>query len=318
MSSVQELPRDTVINEIYNAAKKDKDLYFLCCDLGAMALDNFRKELPQQFIHCGISEQNTIDLAAGLALNKKKVFVYAMASFTTIRCLEQIKVTLAAMNLPVTIIGVGVGYGYDDAGPTHYPIDDITCMRSLGNIEIITPADLNSAAEITRMSCEKPAFRYIRLDRKHLPEVYKSNDNRYIQDGIVEIYKGTEACIVTNGYMLQIANEAKKSLAELGINIGIVDAYRLKPIRNEVITKVLSPYKKIITLEEHFLSGGLGSTILESLADACLLRKVKRIGIQDKYRFENGKRAYIQELDKIDPKSVTQSVHNFIKEDRFS
>jgi len=314
----KELPRDTVINELYEAAKKNKDIYFLCCDLGALALDRFRADLPNQYIHTGISEQNTIDLAAGLAMSGKTVYVYGMGCFITTRCLEQIKVTFAAMNLPVTMIGVGVGYGYDDAGPTHYPIDDITCMRSLGNIEIVTPADRWSALVAARESYTQPRFRYIRLDRVHLPDVYAENDTRFQKDGIVEIEKGKDICIVTNGFLIQKAKEARRILADEGIQVGVIDAYRLKPLDHKTVVSVFAPYKSVVTAEEHFLSGGLGSTLLEAFADTGAMKRVRRLGINDVYRFENGKRPLLQQLDGIDTPSLCNAVRQLTKESHSS
>lgn len=178
------LPRDVFIDIIFDLAKKDKDIYFLSADLGAKALDRFRQELPSQFIHCGISEQNMIDVAAGLSQCGKKVYVYAMAPFVTYRCYEQIKVVIASMNLPVTIIGVGAGYSYDDAGPTHYAIEDISCMRVIPNIEILNPSDEKSTIQAAKVTYEKPKFRYIRIDRKYLPDIYI---NKNPLDGISEI-----------------------------------------------------------------------------------------------------------------------------------
>ena len=119
MSAKPKLMRDVLIQEIFARAKTNSNLLFLSADLGAESLDQFRAELPAQFIYPGICEQNMIDVAAGLASARKTVFTYAMASFITARCYEQLKVALGAMNQPVTVVSVGVGLGYDDAGPTH-------------------------------------------------------------------------------------------------------------------------------------------------------------------------------------------------------
>ncbi|HTA94888.1 MAG TPA: 1-deoxy-D-xylulose-5-phosphate synthase, partial [Verrucomicrobiae bacterium] len=192
------LPRDAFIDEIFLAAKKNPNIYFITIDLGAKALDRFRVELPNQLIHAGISEQNAMDVAAGLAQNGKIVYVYAMAPFVTLRCYEQIKVAIASMFLPVTIIGNGVGYSYNDAGPTHYATEDLSCMRALGGIEILTASDTETVLQTARLTYTKPAFRYVRLDRAFLPDIYPSGDKRILQDGIVEIEPGEKACIIAS------------------------------------------------------------------------------------------------------------------------
>ena len=164
--------RDVFIDVIYEAALKDKDVFFISADFGAPSLDKFRENLPKQFIHSGISEQHMIDMSAGLALSGKKVYVYAMAPFITLRCLEQIKCSLAMMDLPVTIIAVGVGLGYADAGPTHYLTEDIACMRSIVGLEIYSASDEYTTKFIAKKTLEDPKLRVVRLERHPLANIY--------------------------------------------------------------------------------------------------------------------------------------------------
>src|SRR3990167_9884903 len=140
--------RDLVIDYIHEQALLDRDVVLLTADFGAPSLDSFRQTLPLNVIQCGIAEQNMIDMAAGMALSGKKVFCYAMAPFISTRCYEQIKCSLGAMNLPVTLIGVGVGLGYDNTSMTHICIEDIACMRAINNLQILTPSDNETAREI--------------------------------------------------------------------------------------------------------------------------------------------------------------------------
>jgi len=308
------LPRDIFIEEIYKAAKKDKDIYFLNADLGAQALDIFREELPDQFIHVGISEQNMMDVAAGLALEGKKVFTYAMAPFVSLRCYEQIKVALATMNLPVTVIAVGVGYSYAPAGPTHYATEDVSCMRALAGIEILNPTDSNSAIHAAHKTINDPALRYIRLDRQALQSVYEENDSR-LDQGIIEVEQGDELCIIAKGVMLQQALQVRDSLLLEGIKIGVVDAYRIKPIDSGTFSSVVSGYQKILTLEEHFLSGGLGSIVAETMADLGVMKPLKRLGVVDQYHLENGDRSYLQTKAGIDAQSTLVAVKELLAQD---
>lgn len=312
MSVTNELPRDVFIDCVHQAAKRDKNIYFLSADLGAKALDRFRAEMNGQFIHAGICEQNMIDVAAGLALEGKIVYVYAMAPFVTLRCYEQIKVALASMALPVTIIGVGVGYSYDDAGPTHYATEDLSCMRALGGIEIVTPCDTQSVMVTAHATYTQPALRYVRLDRVFLPSVYLPNDTRFLADGMVEIERGDQVCLITTGYMVHKALEVSKVLQAAGYRVGVVDLYRIKPIDVSVLRAVVERYERIVTLEEHFLSGGLGSAVLEACADAGISRPFLRLGIPDQYRFENGGRDYLHRLVGLDVPSLTARIAEFL------
>src|SRR3989338_1109137 len=310
-SKIQALPRDAYINAVYDAARLDRNIVFITADLGAKGLDRFREDIKPQFIHAGISEQNMINLATGLARCGKKVFTYAMSSFIAFRDFEQIKVTLASLNCPVTILSVGVGYGYDHAGPTHYATEDIGCMRSLANMEIISPADTASVMESARRSCTEPALRYVRLDRQYLPDIYPTGDKSFWDNALVEIDSGRDVCILATCYMTNRAREVRGILADKGIDAGVVDVFRLKPFNSERFQEVVKKYALIATLEEHFLSGGLGSIVAESCIDNGIIKPVKRIGVEDKYYFENGGRNYIHQLAGIDTNNIVKRLVRF-------
>jgi len=296
--------RDVFIDSIYEAAKKDQNIIFISADFGAPALDKFRVGLPKQFLHSGISEQHMIDMSAGLALSEKKVFVYAMAPFLTLRCFEQIKCSLALMNLPVTILSIGAGLGYADAGPTHYATEDIACMRSLVNLDVYSPSDELSTNEIAKLTIEKPKFRIIRLERHALPKIY-NNNNFSINDGYNTIKAGKKVCVLSYGHMLHRAIKACEILENEGIQIALIDLFCIKPISHRLIQS-LKNFDTIITVEEQCLDGGFGSAVLEYLSDHGVNKIVNRIGLPNRYFFENGGREYL--LDKYG-----LSVENIVK-----
>lgn len=308
--SEKKLPRDSFIEEIYNEAKKNRNIYFLNADLGAETLDKFRVELKEQFIHVGISEQNMIDVAAGLAMEGKIVYVYAMAPFVTLRCFEQIKVALASMNLPVAIVGVGSGYSYAPAGPTHYATEDISCMRSLGNIEIFSPSDTLMAKKVAELTFKKPHLRYIRLDRAFLPPLYNENEN-FLEKGLSEIITGKNVCLITSGYMIDKALKVREILLKENIDLGIIDLFRVRPINVEMLKIYLQKYSKVVTLEEHFLAGGMGSAVCEAMSDYNIHLPVRRIGIKENYYLENGNREYLHKLAGIDIESLIIDIRKF-------
>ncbi|MBF0304332.1 MAG: 1-deoxy-D-xylulose-5-phosphate synthase [Alphaproteobacteria bacterium] len=282
--------RDVLIEELCSIARRDPDVYFIAADLGAAALDSFREELPRQFIHSGISEQNMIDVAAGLATCGKKVYCYAMSSFITARCYEQIKVALGAMNQPVTLISVGVGMGYDDAGPTHYTTEDIAIMRALPGIEVLSPADAESTLAIARHTHAKPAFRYLRLERPALPPVYQGDFAAALPAGFARVAPGSKVAIVSSGYMLHRSLEARALLAAQGVEPAVFDLFRVKPLDPAALVAALAPYDAVVTVEEQWLAGGFGSVVLEAFSDVGSTKRVVRIGLPDRWFFENGGR----------------------------
>ncbi len=281
--------RDAFIEEIYLAAKENSDIFFISADFGAPALDRFRDQLPQQFIHSGISEQNMIDVAAGLALSGKKVYVYAMAPFITLRCIEQTKCALALMALPVTIISVGSGLGYADAGPTHYSTEDIACMRAIVGLELLSPSDELSTRSIAKKTIEEPRLRVIRLERHALPSIYATED-AIGESGYNELEPGKGICVLSYGHLLHRVLKARKEFK--GKRFAVVDLYRVKPIDMSLI-ELLSRYRGIVTVEEQCLSGGFGSAVLELLSDYKLQIPVIRLGLPERYYFENGGREYL-------------------------
>ena len=289
------LQRDAFIEALDEAAEKDKNIVLLSADLGAEKLDAFRAHHPKQFFHCGISEQHTIDFAAGLSLAGKTVFVYCMGPFLSLRCYEQIKCSLAMMNRPVTLISAGVGLGYADSGPTHYATEDIACLRALNGIEVLTPADNFAAVEMAKSSLTPKRLRYIRLDREPMPDVYAEHRlfRTGVWDGFHEIRQGGRVCILSSGYMLHRAIEANEELAEHRIDTGIIDLFQIKPISADLLLPVLINYDAIVTVEEQCLSGGFGSAVVETLVDCGVGTPVKRMGLPDRYYFENGGRANI-------------------------
>ena len=295
--------RDVFIDEVFKHALKNKNIYFTTPDMGAPALDKFRKQIPKQFIHAGISEQNMISMAAGLSVQKKNVICYAMSPFITSRCYEQIKCSISAMNQNVTLVGIGVGLGYADAGPTHYSTEDIATMRVFPNIEILTPADAYSTKVIARECSKKSKFRFLRLDRDILPNIYNEN-NFNLKKGYSEIRKGKNKCVISSGYLLHKVN---KILKENKNNFGLIDLFRIKPFPVSLINKIKN-FKEIIVVEEQWLDGGMGSIILEQLNQYNCLNKVTRIGLKSRYFFENGGRDYLHETYGLSEKILKNKI----------
>ena len=305
--------RDAFFDELYPIAMKDRNIIVISADMGAPSLDKFRENLAEQFVNVGIAEQNMVNVASGLALEGKKVFVYAIMPFATLRCYEVIKVNLSLMNIPVTVIGVGAGFSYDDSGPTHHSTEDIAVMRALPNMVVLSPSDSIMAAGFARMSCQMTTPNYVRLDREVLPPLYQPDAD--FTDGLSVLRTGDDACIIATGNMVHIALEVSDKLKEQAVNAGVIDLYRIKPINQELLFTSLEKVKRIVTLEEHLLTGGLGSAALEILADSDKAIPVKRIGIQDKYLYAYGGRNNIQAICGLDTGSVTKTISEWLGKD---
>ena len=298
--------RDVFINEILSEARKNKNILFISADFGAPALDLFRNELPEQFIHVGISEQHMIDFAAGLALSGKHVYVYAMAPFITLRCLEQIKCSLAMMDLPVTIIAVGVGLGYADAGPTHYLTEDIACMRSIVGLDIYSASDDFTTACIAKKTLNEPKLRVVRLERHPLPSIHK-NDNS-IDDGYIKLKSGNDILVLSYGHILHRASQAVEEYEKETKNkISLIDILSIKPLPIKLKNEI-KHHKYIITCEEQCINGGFGSALLEYISDYELDIKIKRLALNEKYYFENGGRENLLDDNNLSTSNILDTI----------
>lgn len=303
--------RDVFWNKIYELAKANRNIVIVSVDMGAPALDKFRTDLPSQFVNVGIAEQNGILIASGLALAGKHPFVYAIAPFVTLRCLEQIRIENCIMNIPITIVGVGVGVGYDDSGPTHHLIEDIAIMRAMPNIVINSISDNVMAEAVAEMSCSMPVTNYVRLERQVFPCLYDKETD--FSKGVNVLREGGDGCIIATGCMVHTAIDIAEKLKKQNLNISVVDVYTI-PVNPSLLVQKTSKAKRIITLEEHFLPGGLGSAVCEVLNDAGFLIPVKRIGlpIEKAYCYEYGGREEIRRYYGIEQDRLLKQVVDFI------
>ena len=305
--------RDAFISALYDIAVRDPNVIILSNDFGAPALDRFRADLPEQFINAAISEQNIISTAAGLAKGGKKVVVYSIATFITLRALEQIKVDLCVMNLPVTILAVGTGYAYSTDGPTHHATEDIAVMRVLSNIKIFSPSDSNMSGSLASSIINLDGPQYIRLDRGKYP--IKHNFEDPIDNGFA-IWRDSinrDVTLVSTGGMSHRAMAVSDALAAKGFSSMVVDLYKLKPLRSDLLSAIFSKCKAVVTIEEHTQNGGVGSIIAELIADNNLLIPLKRIAIADNQLYAYGVRDKLHLERGLDIETITEDVLNFVK-----
>lgn len=307
--------RDTVIKVITAAARKDSDIMFLSADMGAPALDEFRRDLPDQFIQVGIAEQNMIDLAAGLALSGKRVFCYAMAPFMPARCFEQIKCSLASMNLPVCLIGVGVGLGYDHTSMTHIQVEDIALMRTINHVEILTPADNPMAEFMTRYILEENRFFYLRLERiQGVPPVIYVTERDLewsCATGIAPVVKSNASpkiSIMASGGILALCIDVASALNTNSIPTQVFDLSRIKPFPVSEFLELTKNTHHILTVEEHVLAGGMGAAIIEAESDRRksneIPHHIRRLGLHDHYKCVNGDRDDLRQHFGLDANAI--------------
>lgn len=299
--------RNTIINAIHAAAKINKDIVFLTGDLGYSVIEQFQAELPDQIINAGIAEQNMIGVAVGLALAGKKVFVYSIVPFATMRCFEQIRVDVCYQNVDVTIIGVGGGFAYGTLGTTHYGLEDFALMRSLPNMKVIAPADSYEAAKLFEQVLNTKGPWYIRLNRggeKNITERALS-----VQIGIGSVLrKGDKATIFSVGAISEVALEAAAVLEKDGIETEVVHLHTLKPLDKDLIKDRARTREAIVTIEEHTINGGLGSAVAEVLAEEGMSIPFRRLGLEDKYLPYIGKQDFLRAKAGLSATTIVETI----------
>ncbi|CAA6606419.1 1-deoxy-D-xylulose-5-phosphate synthase [Rhodospirillaceae bacterium LM-1] len=304
--------RDAFWTRVYEIAKNDRDVIIISADMGAPALDVIRRDLPGQFINAGIAEQNAVVIGSGLALAGKKVFAYAIAPFITLRCLEQVRVHNCMMKIPLTLVGVGAGFGYQDSGPTHHMLEDIAVLRAFPVIEIDSVSDSVMASAVAESSIKERRINYVRLDRQTLPDLYKAGHD--FKPGLARLKPGKDITLIGTGIMTHAALETAEALGKKGIDAGVIDLYRL-PVNAPALLAELKGAKKVVTLEEHFLTGGMGSAVAEAMADAGLAIPLKRLGLPTEkgYCYTYGGRDALHRHYGIGSEQIVAAIEAFAK-----
>jgi transketolase len=303
--------RDEFIKTIYEAARKNKKIYFLSADFGAPALDNFRLNLKEQFLHLGICEQNMIDFACGMALEGAKVYAYAMAPFLSLRCLEQHKTATCLMNANVCSIITGIGLSYANSGPTHYSTEDFACLRSLSNCIIYTASDPEVAKCIAKKTLKLNAPIFVRLDRKASNNLLKKISIEDINIGFRYLKKSSKKklLIISHGTIIERALAAEEKLDRKYRNsIDIIDLIQSKPFPKK-LKNILKKYSQIMTIDEQTSEGSLGSLIKENIDHYA---KIKSLSLPDKFIFENLGRDKLLDSNGLSINNISKEIINLI------
>jgi transketolase len=297
--------RDEFIEIIHKRAKKDKNICILSADFGAPALDGFIKECPKQFFHLGISEQNMVDVAIGLALKGKKVFCYAMAPFISLRCIEQHK-TAGLMNLPIMTLVAGVGFGYADAGPTHYATEDYGALASLINSNIYTISDGAIASKLANQLCSKPEYSFIRMDRMPTPLLAQKFEQSKIATGYRFLNNGSNKCIISRGYMSFKVQELFKKSKSLK-KYAHIDLFKSKPIPKN-LRNILKRFKKIVLVDEQVERSSLSLPISHFMIKNDIKSNLTCLNLSERYAFENGGRDYLLSINGLSDREIVHAL----------
>lgn len=247
-------------------------------------LVRFQERYPDRFIQFGISEQNMVSAAAGMAAAGLQPWVATFASFMALLCAEQIRTDTAYTNLPVRMLGHHAGITLGFYGTSHHATEDLAITRSIANLTVVAPADATQLAKTVAASVDIRGPMYIRIGRGRDPQVYGDDDLADFQIGRAIVHgSDSPLTIISTGSMVHPALGAQQLLAQRGVAAQVVDMHTIKPLDVDTLAHVAANSDVILTVEEHNTLGGLGSAVAEVMAESSSRARLVRHGIQDQY-----------------------------------
>lgn len=298
--------RNAYIAALYDLAKENKDVLALVADNGAIVYDKYRAEFPERFINFGIAEANMVSVAAGLASCGKIPFAYTISCFITMRAFEQVRNDVCLQKMNVKLVGIGAGFVYSDLGPTHHTTEDISLMRTLPNMTILSPADPLEAKYSTTAALEINGPVYLRLGTGGTPAIY-NNDYDYKVGRGVTLTEGSDVAIIATGGIIYEVLQAVEELKKTGISARLINIHTIKPIDEEIILKAARETQAVLTVEEHTILGGLGGSVAEVLLEnnkSCI--QFKRLGLKGVFPSSYGSYQEMKEINGLSKKDIVR------------
>jgi transketolase len=289
--------RTAFIQTLCELAATDQRIWLLTGDVGYSVLEGFRDTYPDRYVNVGVAEQNMTGIAAGLASSGKIVFTYSIANFPTLRCLEQIRNDICYHQLPVRVVAVGGGFAYGPQGYTHHGTEDLAIMRALPSMTVVAPGDPVETRLATRALVSLPGPAYLRLGKSQEPVVYAAPPDFTIGKAI-QLRGGGDATLISTGAMLAHTLDVADQLAsQEGLRARVLSMHTLKPLDVEAVRSAACETGGIVTVEEHSVTGGLGSAVADVLAamdrPRCALRK---FGAPDGLQDRIGSQAFLRRM----------------------
>ena len=282
--------------------RENQNIVVLDADLAtATKTIEFAKEFPERFFDIGIAEADMIGTAAGMATCGKITYASTFAVFAAGRAYDQIRSSVCYPNLNVKICATHAGVTVGEDGATHQMLEDINLMRALPNMRVFCPSDDVQTKWLIKEISKIQEPCYVRLCRLATPEIYDENQKFEIGK-MVQIGEGTDATIFATGVTVSEAITAQKELKEKGINVRVIDVHTIKPLDEEMIIKCAKETKRLISVEDHNIIGGIGSAISEVLTDKCPT-KLERMGINDTFG-KSGNAKELLKYFKIDSQAI--------------
>ena len=304
--------RDAFVKQLTQLAEVDPSIMLITGDLGFGVLTEYAKKFPDQYLNAGVAEQNMAGLAAGMALEGRRVFTYSIANFPTLRCIEQIRNDICYHNLPVTVVSVGGGFAYGPLGFSHHATEDVALMGALPGMRVLAPNDPIEAMAATQIAGGTTGPTYLRLGRNGEKRFYETAPD--ISGGnLIAVTKevSPDIAIIAGCGALDIANETHKLLVAQGVSAGIWSSPWIEPFDAKTTAEIARTADLIVTIEEHSILGGVGTRVSHVCAelDQCKAR-VLVVGIPRKPVHEIGDQQYMRNSVGLNANDIVRRINS--------
>lgn len=299
--------RATVVDALKDAMAADEKIVALDADLGgASKWTDLAKDAPDRFINVGIAEANMVGVAAGLSLTGYTPFIHTFGPFATRRVLDQIYLSGAYGDNTINIYGSDPGFAAGHNGGTHTTWEDIALLRSIPEVVICDAADEVQMDWIIKEFAKLKGVHYVRGTRKGVKNIYASDSTFELGKGNL-LHTGQEYMIVATGQLVSEALEVAERLEARGVSVDVIDMFTIKPLDKELLLERLIGKKSVITIENHSITGGLGSAVAEVLADNGLAVPLTRIGVDERFG-QVGTPDFLQEEFGLTTKQILEQI----------
>lgn len=301
-------PRATLGLACLELVKEVNNFMVLTCDISTSAgLDRFRKIYPNNYLDLGIAEQNMIGVGAGLSSEGYNVLTTTFAPFQTARCCEQIKVNAGYMKQKICMVGIASGLVLGNLGFTHCSIEDVGILRSIPNLNILSPSDSLEVVKCLTAAVKSDQSFYIRLTGATNNPVVNKQDYDFKIGKSIELKKGDDTAIFASGASVYNSLQASEELKKHKVDASVINMHTIKPIDADTLKKASDRYKIIFSVEEHNIIGGLGSAIAEEITKLKKIPRLIKIGINDKYS-KGGSYEYLKQNSGLTKDKIVETI----------
>jgi len=304
--------RDGFGDELLEIGENNSQVIVLSADLSkATRTTKFHKKYPDRFFECGIAECNAIGIASGLSENGYYPVFSSFASFLTGKY-DVIRVSAAYSNATMLLVGTHSGMAIGKDGVTQMGLEDVALMRAMPNMKVYQPATYNQCRKMLRLIVNQPGPSYLRLGRQPIEELFDENDSIDLEKAqIIKDSENSEICLISSGCVLPDVIKAAEILKSKGKKVSILNIHTLKPLDSNTIISFAKKSKLVVTVEDHSIIGGLGSSVCEILSE-CHPARVLRIGLNDIFP-ESGKPEDLYKKYGLDSSGIVSKIKTFIE-----